>query len=258
MNDPIKAKKEGSVLEVTIDRPKANAIDSKTSIILGDIFVDFRDDPKLRVAIITGAGEKFFSAGWDLKAVNEGEQADADYGVGGFGGLQELPEMNKPIIAAVNGIACGGGLEIMISTDIIIAAEHATFALPEINVGVIADAATIKLRRRIPYHVAVEFLMTGRWMDTKEAKHWGLINEVVDSKKLLNRAWEIAHKIATGPNLIYSSIKDALRKTENIDEQPAFNILRSLETVKKVYRSKDLVEGASSFVRKNKPKWTGD
>jgi len=258
MNDPIKVKKEGPVLEVTIDRPKANAIDSKTSIILGDIFVDFRDDPKLRVAIITGAGEKFFSAGWDLKAVNEGEQADADYGVGGFGGLQELPEMNKPIIAAVNGIACGGGLEIMISTDIIIAAEHATFALPEINVGVIADAATIKLRRRIPYHVAVEFLMTGRWMDTKEAKHWGLINEVVDSKKLLNRAWEIAHKIATGPNLIYSSIKDALRKTENIDEQPAFNILRSLETVKKVYRSKDLVEGASSFVRKNKPKWTGD
>ena len=200
MNDPIKVKKDGPILEVTIDRPKANAIDSKTSIILGNIFLDFRDDPELQVAIITGAGEKFFSAGWDLKAVNEGEQADADYGVGGFGGLQELPEMNKPIIAAVNGIACGGGLEIMISTDIIIDAEHATFALPEIIVGVIADAATIKLRRRIPYHVAVEFLLTGRWMDTKEAKHWGLINEVIDSKKLLNRAWEIVHKIATGPN----------------------------------------------------------
>ena len=143
MNDPIKVKKDGPVLEVTIDRPKANAIDSKTSIILGDIFLNFRDDPNLRVAIITGAGEKFFSAGWDLKAVNEGEQADADYGVGGFGGLQELPEMNKPIIAAVNGIACGGGLEIMISTDIIIASDHATFALPEINVGVIAADALI-------------------------------------------------------------------------------------------------------------------
>ncbi len=228
MNDPIKVKKEGQVLEVTIDRPKANAIDSKTSVILGKVFSDFRDNPDLRVAILTGAGEKFFSAGWDLKAVSEGEQADTNYGVGGFGGLQELPNMNKPIIAAVNGIACGGGLEIMISSDIIIAAEHSTFALPEINVGVIADAATIKLRRRIPYHVAVEFLMTGRWMDTKEAKHWGLINEVVPSKELLKRAREIAYKIATGPNLIYSSIKDALRKTENIDEQPAFNILRSL------------------------------
>ncbi len=255
MNDPIKIKKEGPIIEVMIDRPKANAIDSKTSIILGDVFSDFRDNPDLRVAILTGAGEKFFSAGWDLKAVSKGEQADADYGVGGFGGLQELSDMNKPIIGAINGIACGGGLEIMISTDIIIAAEHATFALPEINVGVIADAASIKLRRRIPYHVAVEFLMTGRWMDTKEAKHWGLVNEVVSSKDLLKRAREIANKIATGPNLIYSSIKDVLRKTENVDEQQAFDILRSLETVKKVYRSEDLVEGATSFVKKDKPKW---
>ena len=137
------------------------------------------------------------------------------------------------------------------------AAEHATFALPEINVGVIADAATIKLRRRIPYHIAVEFLMTGRWMDVKEAKHWGLINEIVSSKNLLNRAREIAHKIAKGPNLIYSSIKDVLRQTENIDEQSAIKTLRSLESVNKVYRSKDLVEGAESFVKKCKTKWEG-
>ncbi len=257
MDKPVKTKIEGAILEVTIDRPKANAIDAKTSIILGDIFSDFRDNPNLKVAIITGGGEKFFSAGWDLKAVNEGEAADADYGVGGFGGLQELPNMNKPIIAAVNGIACGGGFEIMISADIIIASEHATFALPEINVGVVADAATIKLRRRIPYHVAVEFLMTGRWMDTKEAKHWGLINEIVPSKDLLNRARDVASKIAKGPHLIYSSIKDVLRQTENIDEQPAFDVLRSLETVKKVYNSKDLVEGATSFTNKKDPKWQG-
>jgi crotonobetainyl-CoA hydratase len=165
--------------------------------------------------------------------------------------------MNKPIIGAINGIACGGGFEIMISTDIIIAVEHATFALPEINVGVIADAATIKLRRRIPYHVAVEFLMTGRWMNVKEAKHWGLINEIVPSNNLLNRAREIAHKIVKGPNLIFSSIKEVLRETENVKEQPAFKTLRSLKTVNKVYRSKDLVEGATSFVKKSKPKWKG-
>ena len=242
MSEPIKTKVDGSILEVTIDRPKANAIDANTSKILGDVFADFRDDSKLKVAIITGSGEKFFSAGWDLKAVDEGEEADADYGVGGFGGLQELPNMNKPIIGAINGIACGGGLEIMISTDIILAVEHATFALPEIKVGVIADAATIKLRRRIPYHVAVEFLMTGRWMDVKEAKHWGLINEIVSKKNLLPRAREIANNIANGPNLIYSSIKEVLRETENEKEIPSFKILRSLETVKKVYRSEDLVE----------------
>ncbi len=255
MNNPIKTKKDGHILEVTIDRPKANAIDSKTSIILGDIFAEFRDDENLRVAILTGAGEKFFSAGWDLKAVSEGEAADADYGVGGFGGLQELPNMNKPIIAAVNGIACGGGFEIMISADIIVAAEHATFALPEINVGVVADAATIKLRRRIPYHVAVEFLMTGRWMDVKEAKHWGLVNEITNKKDLIKRAWEIADKISKGPNLIYSSIKEVLRETENEKEIPSFKILRSLETVKKVYGSEDLREGASSFVKKTDPNW---
>ena len=257
MSDPIKIKKEGPILEVTIDRPKANAIDSKTSIILGDVFANFRDNSNLRVAILTGAGEKFFSAGWDLKAASKGESADADYGVGGFGGLQELPNMNKPIIGAINGIACGGGLEIMISTDIILAAEHATFALPEINVGVIADAATIKLRRRIPYHIAVEFLMTGRWMDVKEAKHWGLINEIVPSKDLLNRAREIAHRIAKGPNLIYSSIKDVLRQTENVDEHSSFDLLRKLESVKKVYHSDDLLEGTKSFVNKSKPKWKG-
>ncbi len=255
MNDPIKVNKNGPILEVTIDRPKANAIDSKTSIILGDIFSEFRDNDKLKVAILTGAGEKFFSAGWDLKAVNDGESPDAYYGKGGFGGLQELPNMNKPIIGAINGIACGGGLEIMISTDIIIAAEHATFALPEIKVGVIADAATIKLRRRIPYHIAVEFLMTGRWMDTKEAKHWGLINEIVKQKDLIKRARELASTIANGPNLIYSSIKDVLRETENKKEIESFDILRSLETVKKVYSSEDLQEGASSFVKKTDPNW---
>ena len=255
MDKPVKTKIIGSILEVTIDRPKANAIDAKTSIILGGIFADFRDNPKLKVAIITGGGEKFFSAGWDLKAVNEGEAPDADYGVGGFGGLQELPNMNKPIIAAVNGIACGGGFEIMISADIIIAAEHSTFALPEINVGVVADAATIKLRRRIPYHVAVEFLMTGRWMDVKEAKHWGLVNEITNKNDLLKRAWEIAEKISKGPNLIYASIKEVLRETENEKEIPSFKILRSLETVKKVYNSDDLKEGASSFIKKKDPNW---
>ncbi len=133
----------GPVMEITLSKGKANAISAEDSRKLNRVWETFRDDPEMRFAILTGKGEKFFSAGWDLKAVNEGEQADADYGVGGFGGLQELPEMNKPIIAAVNGIACGGGLEIMISTDIIIAAEHSTFALPEINVGVIGRSQTL-------------------------------------------------------------------------------------------------------------------
>ena len=122
MNAPIRTERRGRVLEVTIDRPKANAIDAATSRIMGDVFASFRDDPELRVAILTAAGEKFFCPGWDLKAAADGEPPDADYGVGGFGGLQELPGLNKPVIGAINGIAFGGGFEIMISCDIILAA----------------------------------------------------------------------------------------------------------------------------------------
>jgi crotonobetainyl-CoA hydratase len=172
MSDGIKTVTNGPVLEVTIDRPKANAIDLAASRRLNEVFCAFRDDPALRVAIITGAGDRFFSPGWDLKGAATTEESDSDWGIGGFGGLNHPRNLNKPLIAAVNGIACGGGFEVVLGTDIIVMEEHARFALPEINVGVLRDAGTIKPRRRILYHVAVEFLMTGRWMDATEAKHW--------------------------------------------------------------------------------------
>ena len=152
---------------------------------MGLIFQSFRDDPALRVAIVTGAGEQFFSAGWDLKAAAAGETPDSDFGVGGFGGIQELPGLNKPVIAAVNGMAVGGGFELALSADLIVAAEHARFALPEIKAGPLADAASIKLPRRIPYHVAMELLLTGRWMAAAEAERRGLVNEIVPAERLL-------------------------------------------------------------------------
>lgn len=164
---------------------------------MGDVFAEFRDDPELRVAIITGGGgEKFFCPpGWDLKAAADGDAVDGDYGVGGGfgGGLQELRGLNKPVIAAVNGIACGGGLELALSADMILAADHATFALPEIRSGTVADAASVKLPKRIPYHIAMELLLTGRWFDAKEAHGWGgLVNEVIAGDQLIDRAWELA------------------------------------------------------------------
>jgi crotonobetainyl-CoA hydratase len=257
--NPIKTERCGNVLEVTIDRPKANAIDAKTSRVMGEVFAGFRDDPDLRCAILTGAGEKFFCPGWDLKAAAAGEAPDSDYGVGGFGGLQELPGLNKPVIAAVNGLAFGGGFEIMISADIILTDEHATFALPEINSGTLADAATIKLPRRIPYHVAVELLFTGRRMGAAEAKHWGIVNEIVPADQLMLRARELADLLSRGPPLVYAAIKETLRETMHLPIQEAFDLVtkRKLKSVDTLYSSEDQLEGARAFAEKRKPVWRG-
>lgn len=257
MTDGINVATAGDILEITIDRPKANAIDLAASRRLNQVFTSFRDDPALKIAIITGAGDRFFSPGWDLKAAAAGEKSDEDWGVGGFGGLNHPRNLNKPLIAAVNGIACGGGFEVVLGTDIIVMEEHARFALPEINVGILPDAGTIKLRRRIPYHVAVEFLLTGRWMDAAEAKHWGLANHVVPKGQGMTKAREIARQLADGPPLLFPAIKQLLRHTEVVGEHEAFELHDSLDMVQRVVRSDDLKEGARAFSEKRKPQWTG-
>jgi len=258
-DQPVRTERRGPVLEVTMDRPKANAIDLATSRLMGEVFREFRDDCDLRVAIITGAGEKFFSAGWDLKAAADGDAVDGDYGIGGFGGMQELRGLNKPIIAAVNGIACGGGLEIALSADMIIAADHATFALPEIRSGTVADAASIRLPKRIPYHIAMELLLTGRWFDAEEAHRWGLVNRIVPATRLLEEARLSADHLASGPPMVYAAIKEIVREAEDMKFQDALNrITKSpFATVEALYRSDDQKEGARAFAEKRDPVWRG-
>ena len=259
MNAPLRTRADGGVLEVVLDRPKANAIDLATSRLMGETFERFRDDAALRVAIITGAGDRFFSAGWDLKAAAGGDPVDGDYGRGGFGGMQELPDLNKPLIAAVNGMAVGGGWELALSCDLIIASKTATFALPEIRAGTLADAASIKLPKRIPYHVAMELLLTGRSMDADEAHRWGVVNEVVEPEALLERAWNIARQLADGPPLVFAAIKEVVREAEAMRAQEALRRVgkREFPTVDRLYDSEDQFEGARAFAEKREPKWKG-
>jgi crotonobetainyl-CoA hydratase len=257
---PFHVARSGAVLEVTLARGKANAIDAPTSRLLGDTFAAFRDDPELRVAILASANARFFSAGWDLKVAAEtGEPPDADYGIGGFGGLQALPNLNKPVIAAVNGMCVGGGFEIALSTDLVVASDDARFSLPEIKAGTLADAATLKLPRRIPYHVAMDMLLTGRWMAADEAKHWGLVNEVVPVANLLPRARELAALLASGPPLVFAAIKEVARESEGVKFAAALARInaRGYPTVAKLYSSEDQREGPRAFAEKRAPVWKG-
>ncbi len=258
-DSPIKTRSEGHILEVTIDRPKANAIDLATSRIMGDTFMQFRDDPELRVAILRAEGDKFFCPGWDLKAAADGDAVDGDYGIGGFGGLQELGNLNKPVICAVNGICCGGGLEVALSCDLIMASNTASFALPEIRSGTVADAASVKLPKRIPYHVAMDLLLTGRWFDAQEALQWGLLKEVCEPDQLLDKTWELARLLASGPPLVYAAIKEVVREAEDMKFQDALNRIskRQLASVDKLYGSEDQLEGARAFAEKRDPVWKG-
>jgi crotonobetainyl-CoA hydratase len=253
----VEVTRDGEVLEVTINRPKANAIDAATSRELSAIFESFMNDTKLRVAIFTAAGSKFFSAGWDLVAANEGEAFESDYGVGGFGGICELKFRPKPIIAAINGMAVGGGFEIALAADLIVAAEHATFFLPESTLGLIADNATIRLPKILPPNIARELLISGRRMLATEAQSWGIVNEVTSADDLLPAARRLAQRICQSAPLSVTAVLDLMRTLETVATSDAMKVLRDNNSYRSAIDSLDAKEGTIAFAEKRKPNWQG-
>lgn len=259
MDDILKVTRNGQILEVILDRPKANAIDAATSRRMGTLFSKFRDDAALRVAIITGGGEKFFSAGWDLNAAAAGEPINADFGPGGFAGLTELHDLNKPVIAAVNGLAVGGGFELALACDFIVAVAEAQFFLPEVLVGVLADAACFRLPKRLPRQIAMEMLLTGRRMGAAEASRWGLVNAVTTRQGLMDKAREYARAIIKAAPLAIAAVKEVTRATEALDIPACYELMRSgqLQAYERMLVSEDAQEGPRAFAEKREPAWQG-
>jgi len=259
MSEFLKTARNGQILEIVWDRPKANTIDAPLSREMGRLFAEFRDDPNLRVAILTGAGEKFFSAGWDLNAAADGADFLEDFGEGGVGGFPEMTDLLKPVICAINGLAVGAGFEILLRADFVIAAEHAQFMLPEVRVGMAPDIGTFMLPKLLPRQKALEILMTGRRFSAHDLASLGLINEVVPADQLMERARAFAQDLLRAAPLSLAAVKEAVHLTEGLSFEECYAALRtrSWPAFMKMLESSDSKEGAKAFVEKRMPEWKG-
>lgn len=248
----------GETMLITIDRPKANAISAFASQQIFDCLLELEARPELRVGVITSTGDKFFSAGWDLKAAAEGESHSADQGSGGFAGITKFLGRTKPVIAAVNGSAYGGGVELILGCDLAIASEDAIFAFPEATLGLLPDAGGLnRLPNNIPAKVAMELLLTGRKFSVQEAFSWGLINKVVPAKDVLKEALDLASVISRNAPLSVSAILEAVSVSRGKTDKEAFQALESNPRIISVPHSRDAEEGLLAISEKRLPNWSG-
>jgi enoyl-CoA hydratase/carnithine racemase len=254
--------KQGRIAVITINRPeRMNAIDPQTSGELYEAWCDFRDSDDLWVGIFTGAGERAFSAGNDLVAMSAAQQAGSNavaaaYSKAPFGGITRNFECWKPMIAAINGYCLAGGLEMALSCDIRVAAEHAQFGLAEVTRGIIPGAGgTQRLPRIIPFGPALELLLTGGRFDAQWAFRYGLVNHVVPADKVMPKAMEIANALCENAPTSLRLVKEAAYKGLSMPLEEGLRF--EIEQSKKVMQTEDAKEGPLAFAQKRKPVWKG-
>lgn len=258
-NAGVTTERRDGCLVITIDRPKANAISASTSRALHRAFTDLDSDEQLRVGVLTAAGDRFFSAGWDLKAAANGEPHDADHGPGGFAGLTEFFAARKPVIAAVNGSAYGGGVELMLAAHLIVAAAEARFAFPEARLGILPDAGgLIRLPALIPRPLALELLITGREFSADDALAWGMVNRVVPQSAVLGTALALADAICLAAPLAIEAILRGTALAQGLSDRDAFSALRQeVPLIAAISHTDDAAEGLRAYAEGRRPHWTG-
>ena len=253
MADEVLRERRGHVEILTINRPEArNAINRATAIALGEVLDACESDDDVWVVILTGAGDKAFSAGMDLKAFAAGEFPVTDKG---FGGITQR-DFPKPLIAAANGAALAGGFEILISCDMVVAADHAKFGIPEASRGLIAGGGgLIRLPKRIPLAVAYEMALTADPIDAARAYELGLVNRVVPGNQVLDQAIALAERIAKNAPLAVRTSKDVMKRSRELSEEECWNL--NSDAFGLIGRSADALEGAIAFAEKREPSWQG-
>jgi crotonobetainyl-CoA hydratase len=250
--------RRGNILIVTINRPEArNAVNAAVSIGLGDALQQAQDDPETWAVVVTGAGDKSFCAGADLKAISRGENIfhpeHTEWGFAGF--VQHY--IDKPVIAAVNGTALGGGTELALASDLVVAAQSAQFGLPEVKRGLIAAAGGVfRIVDQLPRKVAMRLLLTGEPISAEEALRWGLINEVVADGSVLDAAVALAERITgNAPLAVQASKRVAAGADDGAITGEVDAWKRSNRAMRVVFTSEDAMEGPLAFAQKRAPVW---
>lgn len=253
MAEELLRERRGHVELLTINRPEArNAMNRAAAVALSTALDECETDDDVWVVVLTGAGDKAFSAGMDLKAFVTGEFPITDKG---FGGITQR-DFSKPLIAAVNGTALAGGFEMMISCDMVVAADHAKFGISEVKRGLIAGGGgLIRLGKRIPLTIAYEMALTGDPIDAERAKQLGLVNEVVSGDQVLDAAMALAARIEAAAPLAVRTSKRVIKSSLEMTEAESWDL--NNEAFGMIGRSQDAIEGATAFAEKRAPNWTG-